>query len=360
MQFGLTEEQELLQETVRGFVAGECPPTRLREIFDAGTGHDPALWKGLAEMGITGLVVPEAYGGAGLEVVELALVAEVLGDGALPGPFLGHSLACAAIAFGGSEAQRARWLPGLASGERIGTVAFAEDDDRWGPEDWTLAASDGGLGGTKGHVLHAEIADLLVVGTANGGLSVVERGAAGLKVEPAAGLDRTRALANVAFDATPAEALESGAAVSGRVRDVGLVILAADAFGAAWRLTRMSVDYAKERRQFGQPIANFQAVKHQLADMATAVEPTRGLFWYAAHALDAIPDDAPRAAAIAKAHITDRAAEIARAAVELHGGLGFTWECDVQMWFKRILFDRAFLGTPGQHRARRATNLGGF
>jgi alkylation response protein AidB-like acyl-CoA dehydrogenase len=353
MHFGLTEEQELLQETVRGFVEGECPPTRLREIFDAGSGHDPALWKGLAEMGIAGLVVPEAEGGAGLEIVDLALVAEVLGDGAMPGPFLGHSLACAAIAFGGSAEQRSRWLPGLASGELVGSVAFAEEGDRWDPEDWTLALTAGALRGAKRHVPHAEIADLWVVGTRDAGLAVVERGAAGLRVEPVAGLDRTRALANLALDETPAEPLESGAAVSGRVRDVGLVLLAADAFGAAWRLTRMSVDYAKERRQFGQPIANFQAVKHQLADMATAVEPTRGLFWYAAHALDAIPDDAPRAAAIAKAHIGDRAAEIARAAVELHGGLGFTWECDVQMWFKRILFDRSFLGTPAHHRARR-------
>jgi alkylation response protein AidB-like acyl-CoA dehydrogenase len=359
MHFGLTEEQELLQETVRGFIAGECPPTRLREIFDAGGGHDPALWNGLAEMGVTGLVVPEEHGGAGLEIVDLALVAEVLGDGALPGPFLGHSLACAAILFGGSEAQRARWLPGLASGEQIGSVAFAEEEDCWEPKDWSVRADDGVLRGAKRHVPHAEVADLLVVGSRGRGLAVVERGAEGVRIEAEPGLDRTRSLCRVELDAAPAESLESGAAVSGRLRDLGLVLLAADAFGAAWRLTRMSVDYAKERRQFGQPIANFQAVKHQLADMATAVECSRGLFWYAAHALDALPEEAPRAAAIAKAHLTDRAAEIARAAVELHGGLGFTWECDVQMWFKRILFDRAFLGNPAHHRARRM-NLGGL
>jgi alkylation response protein AidB-like acyl-CoA dehydrogenase len=359
MHFGLTQEQELLQETVRGFAQAECPPAKLRELFDAGSGHDPALWKGLVEMGVAGLVVPEALGGAGLELLDLALVAEMLGDAALPGPFFGHSLACAAIAWGGDEAQRSRWLPALAGGERIGSVALAERGDRWDPEHWGVACRDGRLDGAKCHVPHADAADVLVVGTEQGGLAVVERGAAGLAVHAEPALDRTRSLARIDLEGTPADVLEQGALVAPRVRDAGLVLLAADAFGAAWRLTRMTVDYARSRRQFGQPIANFQAVKHQLADMATAIEPTRGLFWYAAHALDRLPQEAPRAAAIAKAHITDRAADIARAAVELHGGLGFTWECDVQMWFKRILFDRSFLGNPRHQRARSA-DLGDF
>jgi alkylation response protein AidB-like acyl-CoA dehydrogenase len=359
MRFGLTEEQELLQETLRGFVQGECPPKRLRELFDAGTGHDAALWKGLAEMGIAGLAVPESLGGAGLEVLELALAAEVLGDGALPGPFLGHSLACLAIASGGSEAQQRRWLPALASGDAIGTVALAEEGEEWDPAEWALAVRDGTLSGVKRHVPHAGHADLILVGTSGGGFAVVERGAAGLATLPVAGIDRTRPVCRIAFDATACEPLEATAGVGARVRDAGLVLLAADAFGAAWRLTRLSIDYAKERRQFGQPIAQFQAVKHQLADMATAIEPTRGLYWYAAHALDHLPDEAPRSAAIAKSHITDRATEIARQAVEVHGGIGFTWECDVQMWFKRAMFDRAFLGTPSLHRERSAA-LGGW
>jgi alkylation response protein AidB-like acyl-CoA dehydrogenase len=359
MHFGLTEEQELLQETVKGFVDGECPPQKLRALFDAGSGHDPALWKGLAEMGLTGLVVGEAYGGAGLEVLELALVAEMLGGGALPSPFFGHSLACLAIALGGSEAQRRRWLPRLASGETIGSVALAEPGDRWEPESWSAAAENGRLSGEKRHVPHGALADLIAVGTAGGGLALVERGAPGLAVQGVAGVDRTRPVDALHFDATPCEPLEDGAAASGRVRDAGLCLLAADAFGAAWTLTRMTVEYAKSRRQFGRPIAEFQAVKHQLADMATAIEPTRGLHWYAAHAFDHVRDDAARAAAIAKAHVCDRAVEIARAAVELHGGLGFTWECDVQIWFKRAMFDRAFLGTPEHHRAR-AASLGGY
>ncbi|TMA34038.1 MAG: acyl-CoA dehydrogenase [Deltaproteobacteria bacterium] len=352
MHFGLTEEQLLLQETVRGFAAGECPAPRLREIFDAGTGHDPALWKGLAEMGIAGLTVPEPLGGAGLGLLELALVMEELGVAALPGPSFGHALACLAIQLAGSDAQRQRWLPDLASGERIATVAFAEPGGAWDPESWSLAAEGDHISGAKRHVPHASLADLVVVGLRGGRFAVVERGARGLRIEDERGVDRTRPIAALAFDRAPAELLGGDFTAAARVRDAALVMLAADAFGAAWHLTRMTVEYAKTRQQFGTPIAQFQAVKHQLADMATQVEPTRGLFWYAAHAWDALPDEAPRAAAIAKAHITARASEVARAAVELHGGLGFTWECDVQLWFKRAMFDRVWCGGPEHHRAR--------
>jgi alkylation response protein AidB-like acyl-CoA dehydrogenase len=154
MHFGLTEEQQLLQETVRGFVAGECPPPRLREIFDGGAGHDPALWKGLAEIGLAGLTVPEAFGGAGLGLLELALVMEELGAGALPGPIFGHALACLAIQLAGSEEQQRRWLPDLASGERIATVAFAESERRLGSR-VVAARRSAILRGAKRHVPHA-------------------------------------------------------------------------------------------------------------------------------------------------------------------------------------------------------------
>jgi len=353
MHFGLTDEQQLLQETVRGFVAGECPPPRLRKLLDAGSGHDPALWKGLAEMGVAGLTVPEAQGGAGLGLLELALVMEEVGAGALPGPLFSHALACLAIQLAGSDTQRGRWLPVLASGERIATVAFAEPGDVWEPERWSTAADGGRLRGAKRLVPHAALADLVVVGCAGGGFALLERGAAGVRIEDEGGIDRTRPVFSLHLDGAPAEALDGeGAGAAARVRDASAVLLAADAFGAAWRLVHMTVEYAKSRRQFGAPIARFQAVKHQLADMATAVEPTRGLFWYAAHLWDQAHPDAARAAGIAKAHITEQACDVARAAVELHGGLGFTWECDVHLWLKRAMFDRTFCGTPHHHRAR--------
>jgi len=353
MHFGLTDEQKLLQQTLRDLAAGELPPNRRRELFDEGSGYDAELWRRTSEMGLSGLVVPEEHGGAGLEVLDLALVAEVLGEGALPGPFFGHSLACLALVVGGSDAQRTRWLPRLATGEAVGAVAFADVS-----EDGPLSEDSGALSGTRPHVPGASVADLLVVELAGGRLAVVERSAGGLSVAAEEGIDRTRPLGALHFDATPCELLPEPDA-AGRVRDAALVLLAADALGAGWRLTRLTADYARERHQFGFPIAQFQAVKHQLADMATSIEPTRGLLWYAAHAFDHLPEEAPRWAAMAKSHITDRATDIARAAVELHGGLGFTWECDVQFWFKRAMFDRAFLGMPAHHRERIAA-LGGW
>jgi alkylation response protein AidB-like acyl-CoA dehydrogenase len=358
MEFGLSEEQELLLETVRGFAAKECPAPRLRELFDAGDERDPALWRGLAEIGVAGLVLPEAYGGAGLELLELALAAHALGAAAVPGPFLGHALAGLALALGGSAAQRERWLPRLASGESVATYAAGEANGAWEPEAWTPRVEGGWLTGAKTFVPCARTADLLVVGTAGGGLALVERAAAGVAVEPVGGLDRTRPLSGLRFERTPCEALPGGAAAAARVRDAGLVLLAADAFGAAETLLAQTVAYTRVREQFGQPIAHFQAVKHQLADLAVEIEPMRALVWYAAHAFDHVPHDAAAAAAAAKAHVTDRAVECARMAVQLHGGIGFTWECDVHFWLKRALFDRAFLGAPEVHRERQAVLAG--
>jgi alkylation response protein AidB-like acyl-CoA dehydrogenase len=358
MDFGLSEEQEMLQEMVRGFVSNECPPQRLRELFDAGLGNDSALWKGLAEMGLCGLVVPEEHGGAGMELLDLALVAEVLGAGGLPGPFLEHSLGCLAIALGGSDEQKRKYLPELAEGTRVGSVALCESGSAWEPDAWQVQYADGKLTGTKLYVPNAGQADLIIVGVAGGGLAVVEMSADGVSSENVEGIDRTRPVSTIVFDAAPADLLAEGEQAAVRVRDAGLVLLAADSFGAAVTLIDITVEYAKTREQFGMKIAQFQSVKHQLARLGTEVEPTRALYWYAAHACDHIPEEAEHAAALAKAHITDRAMNTARMAVELHGGLGFTWECDVQMWFKRAMFNRAFLGTPEALRERCATLSG--
>jgi alkylation response protein AidB-like acyl-CoA dehydrogenase len=350
MDFGLSEEQQLLQETVRGFVENECPVPRLREVFDGEVDFDPTLWRGLVEMGIAGLIVPEELGGAGLEMLELALVAEVLGAGAVPSPFFGHALATAAVLAGGDDAQRRRWLPGLAAGDRLATVAIGEAGEAWDPDDYRVRAKDGTLTGIKTHVTHADSADLIVVALADGGLAVIERDAPGVKVERAESLDRSQPTATVQFESAPAELLV--VAAGPRLRDAGLLLLAADALGGAWRLVEMATEYAKTREQFGRKIAEFQAVKHQLADMAIEVEPARALVWYAAHALDHIPDTAPHAVAMAKAHLTDRYTQAARDAVEIYGGIGLTWECELHMWLKRSLFDRTLLGLPRVHRER--------
>ncbi len=357
MNFELSEEQQLLQQTVRQYLENECPPTHARAVFEGETGFDPALWKGMVEMGIAGLHLAEAYGGAGLEMIDLAVVSETIGWGGAPGPFLGHALAGLAIQLGGSDAQKERWLPRLAAGDALATIALAEAGGLWQPEDWTLAAGNK-LEGAKVNVPFASLADVFVVGVAGGGLALVEKAAAGLEIHPMGGVDRGRRIDRISFEGTPAEALPKGAEISSRVRDAGLVLLAADAFGAGSRLLDMCVKYAKTREQFGVTIGHFQALKHQLANMALEIEPARALYWYAAHAFDHIQAQAPRSAALAKAHLTDRAMQIARDSVEAHGGIGFTWECDVQLWFKRILFDRAFLGTPAVHRERAAKLAG--
>jgi len=358
MNFDTSEEQELLQDSLRTFAERECPPVRVRELFDGEAPHDPALWQGLCELGVAGLVVPEAHGGAGLELIDLALAAETLGFHGVPGPFLGHSLACVALVHGGSPEQQRRWLPRLASGEALGTVALAESDSRWLPGDWQLPADGGALRGAKRFVPAGEVADLLVVGTTGGGLALVESRAAGVVAKSYPGVDRARRVADVAFEGAACEPLARGAGAAARLRDAGLVLLAADAFGAASRLVDTAVSYAKTREQFGVAIGHFQALKHQLANMAVEIEPARGLFWYAAHAFDRVPRDAERFAALAKAHITERGMQVARDVVEAHGGIGFTWECDVQIWFKRVMFDRAWLGTPSLHRERAAKLAG--
>lgn len=362
MDFDLSEEQRLLQETVAQFIENECPLARLRELFDDETGYDEKLWKGLAELGLAGIHLPAEYGGSELEILDLAVVGETLGSLAAPVPFLGHALATEAIAAAGSAEQKGRMLPSLASGEHLATVALAEDGGVWQPDEWTIQGPDGTTGtitGAKEIVEFGEQADYFVVGLAGGKMGVVERNANGVEIQRVEGADRTRRIARVAFENTPIEVLESGGMEAAeRVRDVGLVLLAADAFGGADKLVAMSVEYAKNREQFGVTIGHFQALKHQLANMAVEVEPTRGLYWYAAHALDHVPEEAARTAAIAKSHITERFQHVAREATEAHGGIGFTWEGDVQMWFKRAMFDRVYLGTPRVHQDRVAALAG--
>jgi alkylation response protein AidB-like acyl-CoA dehydrogenase len=357
VNFELSEEQQLLQQTVRQFLDNECPATHVRALFEGETGFDPALWKGMVEMGLAGLHLPDAVGGAGLEMIDLAVVSESIGWGGAPGPFLGHALAGLAILLGGSDEQKKSWLPRLAAGDALATVAFGEAGGLWQPEEWALAAGRK-LSGAKLNVPFASLADVFVVGVAGGGLALVEKAAGGIEIRSMEGVDRGRRIDRVSFDGTPAEALAKGAEASPRVRDAGLVLLAADAFGAASRLLDMCVKYAKTREQFGVTIGHFQALKHQLANMALEIEPARALYWYAAHAFDHIQGQAPRSAALAKAHLTDRAMQLARDSVEAHGGIGFTWECDVQLWFKRIMFDRAFLGIPSVHRERAAKLAG--
>lgn len=362
MDFGLSEDQILFKDTLRRFLDAECPTTRVRTIMEGPDGHDRKLWRSLAEMGVPGLMIPPAHGGAGLELLDLALAAEELGRAATPGPFLANAMAAAALVeSGNAEAQR-RWLPGLASGECLVAFALGEGIGEWDAARLATRAANGRLTGEKPVVASAGVADALVVAAqdADGpGLFVVERGAPGLAVSPLAALDMTRRVDRVAFADTPAAKIAGGRAAIDRARDVGLVLLAADAYGGARRCLDMTAQYSLTREQFGQPIGAFQGVKHQLADLATDLEPALSLCWYAAHAHDHIRDKAERHVALAKALLTDLYDRAVRTAIELHGGIGFTWEFDLHLWFRRAMFDRAHLGESRLHRAR-AADLAGW
>ena len=358
MNFDLSEEQYALQDVALRLLGDVYPLTRLNRIVHEGKGLDREGWKRLAELGYAGLGIPETYGGMGLKLLDRALVSECIGYCGAPGHFVAHVMATEALVRAGSEAQKAEWLPRLATGEIIASIAFAEEGEAWQPEEWRLTHDRGRLRGSKRNVLHAQEADLFVVGLAGGALALVTKQAQGPTVEPADGIDRTRPMAWLHFDDTPCELLPDGVPAAGSVRDAGLVLLAADAFGGATRAIELAVDYVKTRVQFDQVIGGFQAIKHQIADAGTLVEAGRGLYWYAAHVFDENPEESPRMAALAKALLADRFEVACRRMVELHGGIGFTWEHHAQVWFKRALFDRCFLGQPSLHRERAAQLAG--
>jgi alkylation response protein AidB-like acyl-CoA dehydrogenase len=357
MNFLLTEDQLALVDSVSNLLRDKCDSQQVHKVFNvAGDAQfDRELWQALCEMGVPAIMVPQAYGGLGLGMVDLAIVAEALGRTVAPAPLLGHALAALAITLGGSEDQKSRWLPSLATGEILATVALCEGKSGWLPSEWTLNSPQ--LNGTKTLVPNAAEADLIVVGTADG-LALVERGAgyACARIDSA---DRTRPIDTVTFEAAVAEPLAEGAAANERLIDAAAVLIAADSFGGADHCVTMSVEYAKLREQYGQPIAGFQGLRYQLVAMALATEPSRGLYWYAAHAWDAMPDKAAHAAAQAKAHLADTYLQITRDTVEAHGGIGFTWEHDTHLYMKRAMLNWAWLGSPSRHRLR-AADLAGW
>jgi len=361
MDFGLSEDQRLLQDTIRRYLEGECPMTRVRSIMESATGHERGLWQGLAEMGVAGLVVPVEHGGAGLELLDAALAAEMLGWCCTPGPFLGVTMAAVALSECDDPAAQAAWLAAIASGESVVTFALGEGIGEWDAAKLTSRVQGGKLRGEKPLVPYGDVADAVLVAAQDEdgpGLWLVEKGAPGVSCTSLKVFDMTRRVTMMSFADTPAAKIASGRRAIDRARDAGLVLLAADAFGGAARCLDMTVKYSLTREQFGQPIGAFQGVKHQLADLACDLEPARSLWWYAAHAFDQIKDKSERHAALAKSHLTDLFDRVGRYAIELHGGIGFTWEFDLHLWWRRAAFDRAFLGEASYHRDRAAALAG--
>ncbi len=350
MDFSLSEEQELLAATLRRFLDEECPVTRVRELVAKRPGHDGGTWKELCELGVAGLLVPEEYGGSGLALLDAAVAAESLAWGIAPGPFLGSAvMAPIALRSAASAEQQDRLLPRLASGAcRIGVAANELVSRR---DEAGVALRGGRLHGLSLMVIDGIDADLLLVPIDEGrSLALVDARGAGVACKDLRTIDRTRGFGSVAFDAAPVVEWigEPGAAgpATGRMLDAARVALAADILGACERAIELAVAYAMQRRQFDRVIGSFQAVKHLCAEMLAELEPARSLVWYAAHAFDAVPEEASLMACHAKAHLSEIGPWIVRTATEVHGGIGFTDEQNLHYWFKRVGVDRQLLGPP--------------
>ena len=371
MNFGFNDEQELLRSTARKFFENECGSDTVRRLMETPEGISPDLWTKLAEQGWLGLVYPEAYDGMGLGLVDLVVLMEEMGRAVVPGPYFSAVLLGGlAIAEAGSEAQKKEWLPKIAAGDRRVALAWMEPSAQLGPAGVTLTAVEKGgkytLSGTKLFVHDAHTADALVVaartrpGAGADGVSLflLPKGTKGLEVTLLPTMDQTRKLCEVALsDVTVGLDALLGAAGAGwaplaRVLDRATVALCAEMCGGAQKVLDMTVEYAKIRQAFGRPIGSYQGVKHRAADMLVDVENSKSITYYAAWALDENAAEAPLAVSMAKAYVSDAYRRVAAAGIQLHGGIGFTWEHDLHLYFKRAKGSEFTFGDATHHRER--------
>jgi alkylation response protein AidB-like acyl-CoA dehydrogenase len=378
MQFAFTEEQEELRETARAFLAEHSGSEAVRAAMEAEHGHDPAVWKRIgAELGWTAITIPEAHGGLGLSEVELVALLEPMGEALLASPFFATvALGANALLVAGSDAQKDAWLPPIAEGETRATLAVAGPGGVWAPTGVEATCRrDGGeyrLAGTARHVVDGACADLVVVAaraegsTGDEGISlfVVPGDAPGLAREALPTMDRTRRLAELRLDdvRVPADARlgDEGAAAPAlrEILDRAALALAAEQVGGAQRCLDMAVAYAREREQFGRPIGSFQAIKHKCADMMVAVESARSVAYYAGCVAAEGSAELPAVASMAKAWCSDAYFRCAAESIQIHGGVGITWEYDCHLHLKRARGGEALLGSPDEHRERVAVEMG--
>ena len=369
MDFDFTQEQVMLRNLTREFLSRESTPRAVRAAMDDPRGFSDATWRQMAEMGLPGVAIDAGYGGQGLGMVELALVLDEMGRAAYPGPYFATALlAASAIAASGHENQMARYLPDMAHGRTRATLALIEEALAWTPSGVRLRAERRGdgfvLSGEKRFVPFAEAADLLPVVARTGDgpdgttVFVVPRETAGISTAPNVEMDRTNQTSTVRFDGVSVGSdavigeVDRGWSVIGPTLQRAAVGAAAEMLGAARRCMDMSVEYAKVRQQFGQPIGMFQAIKHMCADMLLEVENAHAAVYYAAWALDAGSPDAALAASAAKAYVGEAARKVCGSAIQVHGGIGFTWEYDLHLYFKRAKHFEPLYGDADFHRER--------
>jgi alkylation response protein AidB-like acyl-CoA dehydrogenase len=354
MQFGLSESQEFLKDSARKFFAGECSSAEVRRLMETDTAYDPALWSKLVDQGYTGIIYPEAYGGVGLGKVELMLLMEEAGRALLPGPFFSTAVLAGSILDAvATPAHKIKYLAPICRGEARATVAIPEASGSWNPQDVELAASGGKLTGEKFFVPDAAVADLVIV-VARNGVFIVDPRAGGVKISPMAGMDLTRKLYAIEFSSAPAEELGATANLP-RALDIATAALAAELVGGMQRTLDLTVEYAKTRKQFGKPIGMFQAVQHQCADMYLETESARSAVYYAGWALEENSLDAPKAVSIAKMYASDAARTVGNRGIQIHGGMGFTWENDIHLYYRRAKASETAFGDATFHRERIAS-----
>jgi alkylation response protein AidB-like acyl-CoA dehydrogenase len=351
VNFEFDAEQEALRATVRRFLRECAPVTYVRSMLDGERGTTDDVWRGLAALGATGLLVPEAHGGAGMGMVDMGVVLEELGRAVHPGPFLSSAVgAVCTVMEVGSDADRAALLPGLADGSVVAAVALADAS-------FTVEA-DGRVSGRAGMVPDASASDLVLVPARSNegavGVYAVERTGEGVRVSRAGTVDGTRKHATVELERAPARPLGAAGADATealtRVVDRVLIALVVDGLGAASVALDLAVEYAKQRVQFDRPIGSFQAVQHLCADMLQSLELGRSGAYYALWAADAAePAECHRAAIMAKAFAGDAFARVGASAIQVFGGVGFTWEHDIHLFYKRLLTLQQTLGTSSDH-----------
>jgi alkylation response protein AidB-like acyl-CoA dehydrogenase len=363
MDFSFTPDQTLLKNSARAFLDEHCKPATVRLLWDDPRGASESMWKEMAQLGWLGLSLPEEHGGSGLGMVETALLLEELGRAAYPGPYWPTMLVAAAIAEHGSDAQKTRWLGAIAAGDARASLTLLDADLDWSPDAVATRAekTPGGwvLTGTKRYVAWSHVASVLLVpARAPEGVTLflVDPAAAGLTSSPVQCMDPGTRWVDLTLDKVPVGAEDvlgapgsGSAALAWLLRRAG-VGAAAEMLGAARRCLDMAVGYAKVREQFGQPIGSFQAIRHKCADMLLEVENSHSAVYYAAWALDAGADDAEAAASIAKAYVGDASRKVCGDAIQVHGGIGFTWEFDLHMYFKRAKALEAQYGDADYHR----------
>ena len=364
MNFDLTDEQQMLQAAARDFLAARLNSEKIRALAESEDAFSEDLWREIANLGWPGLMVGADYGGQELGTIELSVLMEQLGYALTPGPVLSNTFAALALQTAATDEQRERWLAPLAAGEKRGTLALWDRGAGWSPTDITLEAerSNGGftLGGEKLFVLDAATADFLIVGAEGDRRFIVETGAPGVTITPTPTIDATRKQYAVKLDGVKvgedAAFGGDGALEDARIR--AYIALAAELTGVAQRALEMAVDYAKERKQFNRPIGAYQAVSHRCAQMLLETEGARSASYYAAWAADYEPETAALAASMAKAYASDAGTRVTGASLQVHGGIGFTWEHDLHLFLKRAQSDAVMFGDSRWHRERVAQLAG--